>query len=51
MKNLPKITKNLAVYSIMSFIVNKTILSLSKHQNKDVGETTNSVITKLTTKE
>jgi len=51
MKNLPKTTKNLAIYSIASLIVNKTILALAQYQNKDIGETTKAVINKLTAKD
>lgn len=45
--NLIKTTKNISNYSILSLIVAKTILQLSKYQDTDISDIVNSTVNNI----
>jgi len=46
--NLPKITNSLAALSVLSFITTKSVLSLSKYKDYDIGNIVKLTISNLT---
>ena len=45
--NLPEITKNVTNYSVLAFIVARTVTLLSKYQDSNISEMVNTTINKI----